>query len=179
MQLFVRSAGDSSTFWISLEGDPSWSVPTSSKAQGPKAWSISARLPTLSCFLQATPILAHCFVHSFISFPLCISPLSPLLSFPPPTSLSTPIIGGAYSCLVIILFSTLRDGTHFHLHKISPRTVFITLEHSFCGQAHARRDSSPKTLPGSLLPCAPSRKACTSRAAAFGSQPSSSLSSLF
>ena len=128
-----------------------WSVicldvyPTSSKTQGPKSWSIVLHfLPTSSSFPLAFPGLAHCFFCSLISsLSVCFLPL-PLLSFPPPTSLllfnwKSLFISGP------IPFSTLGDGTHFQLHKTSPRAVFLTREHSFCGQAQALRDSVPNS----------------------------------
>ena len=123
--------------------------PTSSKTQGPKSWSIVLHsLPTSSAFPPALPGLAHCFFCSLISSlsVLLPSPLSPLLSFPPPTSLS-PYYWKSLFISGPILFSTLGDGTHFQLHNTSPRAVFLMHEHSFCGQAQSLRDSVPKFCP--------------------------------
>lgn len=108
--------------------------------------------PSLPCTCSPVPFLLRSL------FSLFSSPFSPLSLLPPlsPPLLEEQVRSGH------ILSLTLGDETHFQLHKTSPRTVLLTRECCFCGQAHAQRDSGTCTQPGGLLHRAVECRQCCS-----------------
>ena len=116
-------------------------------------------VPTFQCFLPASHALARPSLFFFGLSSLFSPLLSPLF---PSSHLSLPRYRRSRFVPGHILSLTLGDETHFQLHKTSPRTVLLTRECCFCGQAHARRDSGTCTPPGGLLHRAVECRQCCS-----------------